>query len=389
MRILQVSSLFKPHIGGVEKHVDMLSRMLVQDGHEVTVYTSNIPHSKKHEYINGINIFRFNCLASPLNNQITPGIFFKLLNKHYDILHVHSHVHLSSNLAVLSKKFNKNPIVLTSHGVSNFQDKKAIIENIYNRTIAKWMFSNVDRIIALTHSQAEILKLLGANQKSIVVIPNGIDLTRIGISNGVGTCDNNLIISKLSSHVHFKIIKNRKILLYVGSLIPRKGVNYLIESMKYIYPDVVLLIVGGSLKRNYNFENALKSRVRSLGLNNILFLGQVSNEDLGYLYTIADIFILPSLSEGLPCTLIEAMSYKKCVIATKIAGNYDVIHNWQNGVLVNPRDPIDIADKINFILDHDHLKETLGQAARKEIELNYNIEKVYKSTLNVYEDCLK
>lgn len=377
MRVLQVSSLFLPHIGGIENHVNMLSNKLVQDGHKVTIFTSNIPFSNPQESLNGIKVFRYKCLGSPLNNQITPGLYANLLNaKDFDVLHVHSHLHLSSNFAVLSKKFNKLPIVLTSHGTVNYEGCCAVVENIYNSTILKWMLKSVEKIIALTNTQAQILETLGADRKRISIIPNGIDLNNIHI------------LDQPHFFGNLKNFKNSKIILYVGSLIPRKGISYLIEAMKYVDADAVLLIAGRSIKGNIGYDKTLKSQAKSLGLKNIVFLGKVTNEELEHLYNMADIFVLPSLSEGLPYTLIEAMSYKKCVIATNIAGNCDVIRNMETGILIDSKDPWELSDKINFLIGHEKLRFTLGISARTEVESRYDLNKIYQDTKKLYLECL-
>jgi glycosyltransferase involved in cell wall biosynthesis len=269
------------------------------------------------------------------------------------------------------------PIVLTSHGTVNYEGRSAMIVDIYNSIILKWMLRSVEKIIALTKTQAQILETLGADRKCIAVIPNGIDLAKIH------NFDQPYYFGNLMN------FKDYKIILYVGSLIPRKGISYLIEAMRYVDPDAILLIAGGSINGHNGYDHTLKSQAKSLGSKkNIIFLGRVSNEELECLYNIADIFVLPSLSEGLPYTLIEAMSYKKCVIATNIAGNNDVIRNLKTGLLVNPKDPWELSDKINFLIAHDELRLTLGISARREIESHYDLNKVYRDTKKIYAECL-
>lgn len=377
MKILQVSSLFLPHVGGIEHHVNMLSEKLVRQGHDVSIFTSNIPCSNSYELLNGIHVFRYRCWGSPLNNQITPRLYADLLRiKNFDLIHVHSHLHLSSNFAVLSKKFNKLPIVLTSHGTVNYEGFCASIEYFYNLTLSKWMLNNVEKIIALTKSQANILESLGADRNHITIVPNGIDLNSIRISNHPNKTG---CLAK---------VRADKIILYVGNLIPRKGILYLIKAMKYVDHDAILLIAGGTIQGHIDYDKTLKSLAKSIGLKNVLFLGRVSSEELVSLYNIADIFILPSLSEGLPYTLIEAMSYKKCVIATNIAGNCDVIQNWKTGVLVNPKDYHDLSEKINFLLSREQLRLRLGISARREIEMHYDLNIVHQKILRIYAECI-
>ena len=379
MKILQVSSLFPPHVGGIEHHVEALSNKLVENGHEVAVYTSNVPKSKRHEVINGVEIYRFKSLFSPLNNQFIPLLFFKLIsNKNrFDIIHVHSHLHISSNITVFSKIFIKRPIVLTSHGTVNYEGWKNIINVLYNKTMAKWMLKAIDRIIALSSKQADILENLGADSSNITIIPHGIDLSQINLTGDTEKFKN------------LYRLNDKNIILFVGGLIPRKGINYLIEAMKYVKFDSVLLIVGGELQGHPGVKEGLEQQVKKLGLKNVLFLGRVSEEDLRCAYVIADVFVLPSISEGLPLTLLEAMAYKKCVIATNIAGNSDVIQNGKNGILVEPENSQELAEKIDYLLANEGLRKKIGITVRKEIEKNYNWDVTFNKILEVYKEVQK
>ena len=378
MKILQVSSLFPPHVGGIEHHVEALSNKLVENGHEVTVYTSNVPKSKKHEVISGVEIYRFESFFSPFNNQFIPGLFFKLIKKNrFDVVHVHSHLHISSNITVFSKIFRERPTVLTSHGTVNYEGWKNSINLLYNKTVAKWMLKSVDKIIALSPKHADMLESLGAAHDNITVIPNWIDLNKINLQINTEKLQKFKILHQLS---------DKNIILFVGGLIPRKGINYLIAAMKYVKPDSVLLIVGGELQGHHGVKKALEQQVKKRGLKNVLFLGRASKEELEHAYAIADVFVLPSLSEGLPLTLLEAMAYKKCAVVTDVPGNSDVIQNGKNGVLVEPANQIQLGEKINYLLETPKIRERFGKNARTDIEEKYNLDIAIKRILDVYEE---
>lgn len=373
MKILQVSSLFPPHIGGIEHHVEVLSNKLVENGHEVTVYTSNVPKSKRYEVINGVKIYRFQSLFSPLNNQFIPGLFLKLISKNrFDIIHVHSHLHISSNITVFSKIFRKRLIILTSHGTVNYEGWKNNINVFYNKTVAKWMLKSVDKIIALSLKQADILEYLGADPCNITIIPHGIDLSQINLARDT---------EKFKSLYG---LNDKNIILFVGGLIPRKGINYLIAAMKYVKSDSVLLIVGGELQGHPGVKEALEQQVKKLGLKNVVFLGRVSKDDLERAYVISDVFVLPSISEGLPLTLLEAMAYKKCVVATDIPGNSDVIQNGKNGILVEAGNSQELGEKIDYLLANEGLGGKIGAAARKEVEKKYSWDVAFNKILEIY-----
>jgi glycosyltransferase involved in cell wall biosynthesis len=313
-----------------------------------------------------------------MNNQITPGIFVKMIGKEkFDLIHVHSHLHFNSNLAILSNKIKRNPIILTSHGTVTYSGYKELVNILYNKTIVKIVLNSSNKIIALTPSQAKILIKLGADPNKLSIIPNGLDLNKFQIADNME-----------NFNIKYRAF-GKKLILYVGSLIPRKGLYYLIKAMSYVKSDANLLIVGDSIQGSHHYKDIVKRLVFEEKLKNIIFLGRLSNQELSKLYNNVDLFILPSLSEGLPLTLLEAMAYRKCVLATNIPGNLDVIKNNQNGMLFNAGDFLDLAKKIDYLLDNHELRKQLGNEARRDVEENYEWNKVLNKILDVYEESVE
>lgn len=374
MKILQISALFTPHIGGIETHVYTLSRYLVKKGHDVTVFTSKLPKTQNYEIIDGIKVHRFRNMWSPLNNQVVPGIFFRLLKKagEFDLIHVHGHLQFTSNVAALHKKIGGRPLVLTSHGTVEYEDWRGIINRVYNASVGKLTVKSADKIIALTSRQAKIIEEMGARKEDITIIPNGVDLERIKLSAGENTFKSKYGLSE------------KKIILYVGGLIPRKGLNYLIESMNDVNGDVALVIVGGELSSHKGVKDNLENLVKSEKLQNVVFTGNLTGQGLEDAYSSADVFVLPSLAEGLAIALLEAMAYGIPVIATDIPGNSGIIKDNQNGVLVEPKNTSKLAEKINYILGNQGERERLGKNARTCIEEEYSWGAIIDKISGVY-----
>jgi glycosyltransferase involved in cell wall biosynthesis len=174
LRILQVVAYYPPHLGGVERHVESLSRKLVEAGHEVTVCTANVPRLKPSEVVDGVEVRRFRCLASPLGNPVTPGLLWRLLaNEDFDVVHTHIHYHMCSTLTVLSNAFKRRPLVLTSHGVMlGYSGWRRAVELVFNRTVGWWTLRSVDRVVVLTPTLANMVGELGARPERTVVIPS-------------------------------------------------------------------------------------------------------------------------------------------------------------------------------------------------------------------------
>jgi len=377
LRILQVSPFYPPHVGGIEYHVEALSRKLVEAGHEVVVYTSNVPRSRRYEVAHGVTIHRFNCLVSPLNNPVMPGLFFKLLRSgKFDVVHTHGHFHVSSSFTVFSNVFARRPMVLTSHGaILGYRGLRRAIEVVFDKTVGKWTLRSADRVIGLSPSQARILEELGAKPDHVAVIPGWVELEQVDLRADAGSfrSKNNL--------------GDRRLVLFVGRLLPIKGLMYLIEAMKHTETRPAIVIIGGEAPGYSGTKRSLEQEVQQLGLErDVFFLGQFQKEELGAAYVAADLFVLPSLGEGLPLALLEAMAYAKCVLTTDVPGNRDVVKDGWNGLLVEPRNSVELARKIDYLLGNDDLRQRLGGQARQDIEQNYRCEVVLKKILDVYQE---
>jgi glycosyltransferase involved in cell wall biosynthesis len=162
---------------------------------------------------------------------------------------------------------------------------------------------------------------------------------------------------------------------------------YLIEAAKYTETKPAIVIIGGEAPGYGGTKRSLEQKVQQLGLErDIFFLGNFPKEELGAAYAAADLFVLPSLGEGLPVALLEAMAHAKCVLATNVPGNRDVVKDGWNGLLVEPRNSVELARKIDYLLGNDDLRQRLGAQARQDIEQNYTSEVVLKKILDVYQE---
>jgi len=375
LKILQVAPFFPPHVGGIEHYVADLSERLVGAGHEVTVYTSNVPKSKKYEVVNGVKIHRFNSCFSIFNNHFVPSYLTELIKKNdFDIIHAHGYLHFSTNVVGLLKKIKGYRMVLTIHGSSvGYSGWKGIIEKTYNKTFGVLTLNSADKIIALTPDEAAILEKLGADSKKIAIIPPGIDLSRTSLQNG-------------DDFRREYGLKDKNIILFVGGFIQRKGIHYLIEAMKNVETDSIVLIAGGEIKGHPRVKEALEKQVEELGLREkVIFLGNLGRKEVEKAYNSADIFVLPSIAEGLPLVILEAMAHKKCVIATNIPGNSHVIRDGQNGLLFEKGNTKQLAELIDYLLKNQEIREELAKTARKDIEKKYSSEIILNQVLDLYE----
>ena len=171
------------------------------------------------------------------------------------------------------------------------------------------------------------------------------------------------------------------LLLAVGKLNPGKGYEYLLKAVsKLEREDFRLLIAGdGCLK------NALLDLTRQLNLDKkVIFLGQIDN--IRELIFVSDIFIFPSLSEGMSFSLLEAMVLGKPVIVSDIEPNCEAVKDGFNGMIVSRADTVRLAKAIEYLITHPEVCKVLGEAARKTVLEKFNVQKSVKQLEELYEE---
>ena len=380
MKILQIVPYFPPYNGGQERYVLNLSRYMVKKGHEVDIITSNYPKSKNYEKFDGINITRLKYLARPLRNPIVPGFFFENNKnfKEYDIIQTHNEHSISAIAAARFKRKYNLPLVLTCHGQLKFGNFFVnSFEKFYSKNIGKILFDISDIIVVLSESDRQYVSSFDINFRKIAVIPNAIDSNEL----------EHIITDKcdLEAFSFDRDHEQNPKVLFVGPVIKRKGVEHLIRAIPKVikdfkFKDILFIFTGVG---DY-LEEAKLLAIR-LGIQkNTLFTGYISMECLTMFYKSSDLFVLPSFSEGLPTSILEAMFFGLPVIATDIPGVRDHFRDY--ALLVPPGDSESISIAISNILNNSHLSDRLSFDGKKLIKSKYlwdtvadEYEKIYKN----------
>lgn len=372
MKIIQVSPYFYPHIGGVESHVFELSRYLVKRGHEVVVLTSRYEKGlREEESIRGIRVKRVKPVFIAFLTPVMPAIKKEIAVEGGDVIHSHSPPPLSAYYAGKAAKKMKIPHVLTYHCDLElpFPGGKYMV-NLYRKSIGKATLKRTDRLIATTESYAATSRDIW--KKEPAVIPNAVDekVFNPGVSG-----------KRVRERHHI----DGNIVLYVGRLVFHKGIEYLIESAKYV--DATFLIVGSGDKKK-----ELKRFASKMGVGKkVKFVGRVSERELPEYYAAADIFVLPSVSrlEAFGIVALEAMATGKPVIVSDIPGVNEVIEDGVQGIRAKPMDARDISEKINRLLGDRELRMKIGAAGRKLVEEKYTWNKVVEKVEKVYREVVE
>ena len=382
MKILQIVPYFPPYHGGQERYIYNLSKYLVKMGHEVHVIASNFPKTKEFEVIDGITVERRKCLMRPLRNPIAPGMLrLGKKIKEYDVIHTHNEHSFAAMVAAYLRKRTDVPLILTCHGQLRFGSKMAdYFERVYSRIIGRGIFKAADRIISLSSSDLNYISSLGLDPKKISILPNAIDpeeLFKIGSSSS-------MIDSSRSSFLKKYSLAGKRIIMFVGPVIQRKGVEYLIKSipkvLKKTGDDSVFVLVGGG-----EFLNRARRLVKEMQINDrVIFTGRLTEEELIEIYRCADLFVLPSLSEGVPTTILEAMYFGVPVVATDIPGVKD--HFKDVALLVPPKNEDRLAEAIVKLLEDEELTRRLSKAGEELVKNRYTWDVVARGYEKIYEE---
>ena len=357
MKIAILVQYFPPKgQAGTEIATYFMAEQLALRGHIVHVITSSSEGLTGETYEKGFHIHRI-----PLNKTRIFGIMLfwyaiigTIRKIHPDLVHAQS---LASGIpALLSKKLLKIPYAVWGQGSDVYFPKGFLI------VTPEKIIKNADAAIALTEDMKRAMQEIC--HRDIVVVPNGISI----VNHKNGTND---------AAAHGKSI------LYVGRLEPVKGVQYLVRAMKRVHdtiPDARLIIIGDGTERAM-----LEALSTHLGIqNHVQFGGEVPHEKVLSFMQQADVFVLPSLSEGFPMVIIEALACGLPVIASRVGGVPEIITNEANGYLVEAKDTESIADNILVLLQDEKLRRKISDN-NKQLVKKYTWENVIMKLEKIYE----
>jgi glycosyltransferase involved in cell wall biosynthesis len=363
MKIAIIVGFFPPKwLGGTEIATYNLAKHLAKRGHEIYVITSYDEGFPDIYTENGFYVHRILWSAIRIIGVVSfhVKVFFRIRTIKPDIVQV-QYIDMGIS-AWLIKKILRIPYVVWGRGSDINQ------LNRFSRIKAKPILQNANAILALTENMR--IKLKNIYNTEIYIVPNGIDLEEY----------------KGSTTIPDRKTGTKNI-LFVGSLRPVKGVQYLINSMKKIHeelPDARLILVGDGEEREH-----LEALSIQLGLQKYVeFIGIVSHEKVKTFMQQADVFVLPSLSEGFPNVILEAMACGLPIIASHVGGIPDIITNDTNGYLVEVKDTNDMANKILLLLSDDALRKKISDNNRNLVKkytwenVILKLEKIYASSIS-------
>ncbi|MDK0686289.1 glycosyltransferase family 4 protein [Clostridium perfringens] len=306
----------------------------------------------------GNKLFRF--------KKFCESIIYILKNiKNYDIVHIHMASRGSflrkSILLLIAKYFNKK-VVIHMHGAEFmiFYEKES--NKIYQRYI-RYILDKSDCIFALSDKWKENLGEI-TNIKKIKVINNSI-----------------IIPNKKDKKY------NKNIMLFLGRVGERKGIFDILDVIPNIVKenDDLKFIIGGDGEVDKAIEVCKKNNIDKY----VEFVGWVDGNKKENLLKLASIYILPSYNEGMPMSILEAMSYSIPIISTYVGGIPELIKNGKEGILINAGNKYELEEAIKELINSEEKKSSMGKCARKKVEdefdLRINLQKILEEYNNLLE----
>jgi len=285
-----------------------------------------------------------------------------------DVIQTHS---LKSHFLVRLTRPPKTPWIAFHHGYTATDLKM----HLYNQ-LDRWSLPAADRVVTVCSPFAEMLARGGVNRKRIRVLQNSIEAQK---RDGFDA-ESALSLRRL-------LPEDARIVLAIGRFSKEKGQEHLIAATRLLREnrpeiDVRVILVGDGPERG-----RLEAEVRRLGLQDrVRFAGHQQNP-LPF-YAIADIFVLPSLSEGSPNVLLEAMMARTPVVATAVGGVPEIVQDGRSALLVKAADPVALADAIAKLLDDNSMARTFRENAHADVLARHSPEAYCSSLLGIYREML-
>ena len=364
MRTVAIFSAYiPPHLGGIERYIDNLSKEILKLGVQPIIVTSNFNNSPSKEIKNGILIIRLPVLKLfknrypivNMNNQ-SKKLLKELDNYSIDAILVNTRFHLTSHIgADYGEKYNI-PVYLIEHG-SNYVtlDNKFIdfFANRYEDFLTWRIKKKIKGFYGVSNACELWLKNFGINASGTWY--NSID------------CNQTIPLRKKHNGITF---------LYAGRLIKQKGVENILESYKFLknkYDSIYLTIAGdGPELENY------KEKYEQIG---VVFTGKLNYEELKKQYSHADVFLYPPLwPEGLPTSILESGLMGCAVIGTPMGGISEILDDHFNGLIVEP-ELISLRNGMEELINNSELRKHLAAELYKTVITKFSWEETAKQVL--------
>lgn len=354
-----------PHLGGIERYTDNLSKELVKKGYKVIIISSD--YQFDNNYI--VDTKEITYLKIPVHKLFVSRYPIPKINKDYkkvlkkldsfkiDAIIVNTRFHLTSLVGAKYGKKNKIPVFLIEHGSQHLTVDNKVLDyfgSIYEHCLTVYVKRFVDYYYGVSKEACNW-------QKHFKINSNGVWY------NSIKDFSKNYKVKKDGQKIN---------ILYAGRILKQKGVTELVNSfnkLSNVYDDIYLHIAGDG-----NLLDTLKSETKN---KKVKFYGKLNFDELCKLYSLADIFVYaPNWPEGLPTSVLEAGLMDCAVISSPQGGNKEVIDDGENGIMINNEE--ELTDAIKTLIDNPELRITYSKQLKTKVLNNFEWSKTSEKILS-------
>ncbi|MBE9532153.1 MAG: glycosyltransferase family 4 protein [Proteobacteria bacterium] len=387
LKILQVVPYFYPAwaYGGIPRVVFELSRELVSQGHDVSVYTTDVldkdsryPKATLDSEIEGIKVSYFKNFSNKLAHDFQiylpegmRGMVEETLSS-FDIIHLHGHRHFLNNIVrSYAKKLGK-PYILSGHGTVVRIERRVAAKAVFDKLFGEKVLRDAAGFVAVSENEVAQYEEFGVDKGKVRVIYNGIDV------------DAYESLPEKGAFREKYGLKGKEVILFLGKITPRKGVDFLVKAFALLSrPNAVLVIAGNDM----GFKSEVENIIKELGLGDrVIFTGLLVDDEKSSAYMDADVLVYPAIHEIFGLVPFEALMCGTVPIVTDDCGCGEIIGSEGIGYLVKYEDAKGLAKKIDEVLDDYSGAEQKVAKGQSFIRERLSWKRVVKEYESVYEE---
>lgn len=403
VRVCIVTTMFPKYFGdSYGPFVFEEAKFLAKKGVEVHVITQHNQGAAYEEIMEGVHVHRFRWMEPKefkaliyfsgfIDNlrliTYLISLFFSLIwiTRRYNLEIYHAHHTIPTGfVAIIVSKFLRIPVVITAHlmDITTHGADAGPLENIVDfesnfifKRLITFSLNSANKIIAVSEDLAGRIRKIGINN-DLMVLRNAVDIGRFKPRKNV------------ELRYEYGIADDEILILFIGHLEPFKGVFELITAFNEVNKSdskTKLMLIGEGQQK----QEVQKEISRFSLDDSVIFTGKVSPETIERYYQMADIFTLPSYTEGLPLVVIEAMACGLPVVVSTVGGIPELIEDSVNGYLIPPKNYEKLAEKLNSLVADEKLRAKFGEKALQTVDDEFNINKKVDKLKDIYADLIK
>lgn len=371
MRVAVVIHGYYPRVGGAERQMQYLASHMREHNIDLHILTRKFdPKLKTFEILDGVPIYR---LPVPGPKAVASLVFtffalLKIARLKPNLIHAHEFLS-PSTVALLANRWLRIPFIVTLHGGGPNGDVQKLQRKSSGRFRLNALRAQVKKFVVVSAEIEDELHNAGVDLDQMITIPNAVDVDLFLPPS---------LDEKIAVRSQIGLSADALTAIFTGRLVSGKRVNHLLEiwnSVRATYPTAELLIAGTGPEENV---------LRKMNVNGVRFLGSVEN--ITPFLQASDIFVLPSIAEGLSVAMLEAMSCGLPALVTDVGGARQVIVDRENGWLIQPENLYELEAGIKTLFSDAGLRSRMGRLSRQRVEESYSIRKAVEKLYNLYRE---